>query len=64
MTRAQLEAAAVAHYLERHGFEPAEERSYGRGEHYIRIPIPAAARNRRKSVTLMVRRVEPLARAS
>lgn len=56
MTRAQREAAHVAGYLARRGLVEAPQHSYGRGERWIHVPVPADAQNGRKRVTLLVRR--------
>lgn len=61
MTKAEREAVAISNHLERRGLEIVPLSAYGNGEHYVRIPIPLASRNRRKSATLFVRRVQPVA---
>ena len=57
-TKAQREEAHVATYLARRGWVQVPTSSYGHGEFWAHIPVPAESRNGRKRVTVLVRHAE------
>jgi hypothetical protein len=62
-TRREVEALAIVSWLARHGLEEAETGAYF-GAHYQPVPIPPEARCGRKRAIVLVRKVEPVRKAS
>jgi hypothetical protein len=60
VTKAEREALHVAWWLGKRGLEEAEPRSYGHGEHYVKVPVPPAWRNGRATVEVLARKVQPV----
>jgi hypothetical protein len=57
-TKAEREAAHVAAYLARRGYEELPESYYGPGSFRVIIPVPLESRNGRKVTKRLVRHIE------